>query len=122
MSLPSAETADGDLKYGQLLLALFRIIEPTAGQIFIDGVDITKIGLHDREFNVSPLCERDSHALSRKVRSAISIVPQSPDLFEGTLRDNIDPVGEHTDADIWVALDQVGLSPTHCSLAHNFFG
>jgi ATP-binding cassette, subfamily C (CFTR/MRP), member 1 len=41
------------------------------------------------------------------VRSAISIVPQSPDLFEGTLRENIDPVGEHSDADIWNALDQV---------------
>jgi ABC-type multidrug transport system fused ATPase/permease subunit len=41
------------------------------------------------------------------VRSAISIVPQSPDLFEGTLRENIDPVGEHSDVDIWIALDQV---------------
>ena len=44
------------------------------------------------------------------MRSAISIVPQSPDLFEGTLRENIDPVGEHSDADIWVALDQVYLN------------
>ena len=41
------------------------------------------------------------------VRSAISIVPQSPDLFEGTLRENIDPVGLYADADIWVALSQV---------------
>ena len=41
------------------------------------------------------------------MRSAISIVPQSPDLFEGTLRENIDPVGEHSDVDIWIALDQV---------------
>ena len=43
------------------------------------------------------------------MRSAISIVPQSPDLFEGTLRENIDPVGEHSDVDIWIALDQVYL-------------
>lgn len=41
------------------------------------------------------------------VRSIISIVPQTPDLFEGTLRDNIDPVGEYGDSDIWVALEQV---------------
>lgn len=41
------------------------------------------------------------------VRSAISIVPQSPDLFEGTIRENIDPMGVCTDADIWVALEQV---------------
>jgi ABC-type multidrug transport system fused ATPase/permease subunit len=37
----------------------------------------------------------------------MSIVPQSPDLFQGSLRENIDPAGEHSDADIWVALEQV---------------
>ncbi|KAJ7634168.1 P-loop containing nucleoside triphosphate hydrolase protein [Mycena polygramma] len=73
-----------------LLLALFRIIEATEGSIFIDGVDIKNIGLHD-------------------LRSSISIVPQMPDLFEGTLRENIDPIGEHDDADIWVALRQAHL-------------
>ncbi len=36
-------------------------------------------------------------------------MPQSPDLFEGTLRENIDPLGEHHDADIWVALGQAHL-------------
>jgi len=73
-----------------LLLALFRILEAAEGKIFIDGVDISTIGLHD-------------------LRSAISIVPQSPDLFEGTLRENIDPVGTYQDVDIWVALGQVHL-------------
>ena len=41
------------------------------------------------------------------VRSSIAIVPQSPDLFEGTIRENIDPIGEYSDVDIWQALDQV---------------
>ncbi|KAI0763773.1 metal resistance protein YCF1 [Trametes elegans] len=73
-----------------LLLSLFRIIEPASGSIFIDGVDIAKVGLHD-------------------LRSAISIVPQSPDLFEGTIRENIDPTGASSDAEIWVALEQTHL-------------
>jgi len=41
------------------------------------------------------------------VRSSISIVPQTPDLFEGTLRDNIDPLHAYTDHEIWMALEQV---------------
>ncbi|KAJ7126538.1 P-loop containing nucleoside triphosphate hydrolase protein [Mycena crocata] len=73
-----------------LLLALFRIIEGVEGSILIDGVDIQNIGLHD-------------------LRSSISIVPQMPDLFEGTLRENIDPIGQHDDVDIWVALGQAHL-------------
>ncbi|KAF7294499.1 hypothetical protein MKEN_01442500 [Mycena kentingensis (nom. inval.)] len=73
-----------------LLLALFRIIEPVEGSVVIDGIDISNIGLHD-------------------LRSAISIVPQSPDLFEGSLRLNIDPVEEHDDAEIWMALEQAHL-------------
>ena len=49
-----------------------------------------------------------AHDPRNPVRSAISIVPQSPDLFEGTIRENIDPMGVSSDADIWVALEQVG--------------
>ncbi|KAG1786652.1 P-loop containing nucleoside triphosphate hydrolase protein [Suillus variegatus] len=78
-----------------LLLTLFRIIEPASGAIFIDDVDITKLGLHD--------------CASFLMRSAISIVPQNPDSFEGTLRENVDPVGEHQDVDIRTALEHAHL-------------
>ncbi|EIN06055.1 multidrug resistance-associated ABC transporter [Punctularia strigosozonata HHB-11173 SS5] len=80
-----------------LLLALFRILEPATGTIYIDGVDITKQGLHD-------------------LRSAISIVPQSPDLFEGTMRENVDPTGAHSDDEIWTALSQAHLKEYISSL------
>lgn len=76
---------------------MFRILEPAEGTILIDRVDITKIGLHD-------------------LRSAMTIVPQSPDLFEGTVRENIDPVGEYQDADIWEALSQVISLLRRCAL------
>ena len=55
-----------------LTLALFRIIEPVTGTISIDGVDVSKLGLH-------------------KLRSRLTIIPQDPVLFSGTLRHNLDP-------------------------------
>lgn len=73
-----------------LTLALFRILEAAEGRILIDGVDVAQIGLHD-------------------LRSIISIIPQDPQLFEGTLRTNIDPTNAASDADIWQALTQAYL-------------
>ncbi|KAH9068492.1 ABC transporter [Lactarius deliciosus] len=68
-----------------IMIALFRIVELVSGSIKIDGVDISKLGLND-------------------VRNAISIIPQDPTLFSGSLRSNLDPFGQHDDARLWDAL------------------
>ncbi|KAI7805399.1 canalicular multispecific organic anion transporter 1 isoform X1 [Triplophysa rosa] len=65
---------------------LFRIIEAAEGQIFIDGIDISTLGLHD-------------------LRSRITIIPQDPVLFCGTLRMNLDPFEKFSDEDIWRVLE-----------------
>ncbi|CAG2179477.1 unnamed protein product [Oppiella nova] len=73
-----------------MALALFRIIEPTFGQIVIDGVDVTRIGLHD-------------------LWSKLTIIPQEPNLFAGTLRLNLDPFEEYSDEEMWTALERAHL-------------
>ncbi|KAL7747261.1 hypothetical protein RI367_007314 [Sorochytrium milnesiophthora] len=73
-----------------ITLSLFRIIEATAGSIEIDGQDISKVGLAD-------------------LRSRLTIIPQDPVLFQGTIRDNLDPLNKHDDAAVWRALEQANL-------------
>ncbi|XP_041672661.1 multidrug resistance-associated protein 1 isoform X2 [Cheilinus undulatus] len=69
-----------------LTLGLFRIIEAAEGSILIDGVDISKLGLHE-------------------LRSRITIIPQDPVLFSGSLRMNLDPFDSYSDDDVWRALE-----------------
>ncbi|KAK4714982.1 hypothetical protein R3W88_020889 [Solanum pinnatisectum] len=73
-----------------LIQTLFRIVDPAAGQIKIDGTNISSIGLHD-------------------LRSRLSIIPQDPTMFEGTVRSNLDPLEEHSDDQIWEVLDKCQL-------------
>ncbi|RMZ90758.1 hypothetical protein DV736_g2006, partial [Chaetothyriales sp. CBS 134916] len=84
-----------------LALALFRGLEAETGKIVIDGIDISQIGLQN-------------------LRQAITIVPQDPTLFSGTLRNNLDPFELYTDEEIFTALRRVQLisgSPTESGTA-----
>ncbi|XP_037660286.1 canalicular multispecific organic anion transporter 1 isoform X2 [Choloepus didactylus] len=65
---------------------LFRILEAAGGQITIDGIDIASIGLHD-------------------LRERLTIIPQDPILFSGSLRMNLDPFNKYSDEEIWKALE-----------------
>lgn len=73
-----------------LALSIFRFMEPTSGTIEIDGVDIHKIGLNT-------------------LRSRLTIIPQDPVLFSGTLRSNLDPFNSHTDAELWASIKRAHL-------------
>ncbi|CAF3238457.1 unnamed protein product [Rotaria sp. Silwood2] len=69
---------------------IFRMGTIVNGEIKIDNIDISTVGLDD-------------------IRRRISIIPQDPVLFTGTMRNNLDRFGDYSDAEIWYALEQVQL-------------
>ena len=73
-----------------LTVALFRLVEAAQGNIRIDGKKISDLGLHD-------------------LRSKLTIIPQDPVLFSGSLRMNLDPFSSHSDQQVWAALEQAHL-------------
>ncbi|KAL4914338.1 P-loop containing nucleoside triphosphate hydrolase protein [Aspergillus aurantiobrunneus] len=73
-----------------LTLALFRFLEARRGRIVIDGLDISQLKL-------------------KELRSRLAIIPQDPVLFSGTIRSNLDPFNEHTDEELYNALERVHL-------------
>ncbi|XP_053750439.1 multidrug resistance-associated protein 1 isoform X1 [Panthera pardus] len=89
-------TIDGGEKVGivgrtgagksSLTLGLFRINESAEGEIIIDDINIAKIGLHDLRFR-------------------ITIIPQDPVLFSGSLRMNLDPFSQYSDEEVWTSLE-----------------
>jgi ATP-binding cassette, subfamily C (CFTR/MRP), member 1 len=73
-----------------MLLALYRVFELDKGGIYIDGVNVASMTL-------------------KRLRRGLSIIPQEPVVFAGTVRTNLDPFGEHTDAELWQALKEANL-------------
>lgn len=65
-------------------------MEAHSGRILIDGVDISKLGLH-------------------ALRSKLTIIPQDPVLFSGSLRTNLDPFDIYSDDAVWRALEHAHL-------------
>uniref|UniRef100_A0A671TU31 ATP-binding cassette, sub-family C (CFTR/MRP), member 10 n=1 Tax=Sparus aurata TaxID=8175 RepID=A0A671TU31_SPAAU len=74
-----------------LFLALFRMVELDQGEILLDGLDVSTVGL-------------------AQLRSRLAIIPQDPFLFSGTIRENLDPCGRNPDQQLLDVLDQCHLS------------
>lgn len=73
-----------------IIASTFRLVDLFHGTIIIDGLDIASLPL-------------------QQLRSSLSIIPQDPVLFKGTIRSNLDPFDEHEDLELWEALRYTGL-------------
>lgn len=87
-----------------LISALFRLTgDGLEGEIVLDGIDTKLVGLHE-------------------LRPRISIIPQEPILFSASLRYNLDPFEQYTDAEIWGSLREVELGDAVSSLEFKVAG
>ncbi|XP_070409700.1 ATP-binding cassette sub-family C member 10 isoform X4 [Nothobranchius furzeri] len=82
-----------------MFLALFRMVELSQGQILLDHLDISTVGLS-------------------QLRSRLAIIPQDPFLFSGTIRENLDPCQRHQDQQLLDVLDQCHLSSVLSRIGH----
>uniref|UniRef100_A0A7S1T954 Probable ATP-dependent transporter ycf16 n=1 Tax=Compsopogon caeruleus TaxID=31354 RepID=A0A7S1T954_9RHOD len=80
-----------------LIMALFRMVELSSGQILLDGMNVRSLGL-------------------ATLRKNITIISQDPALFSDTIRSNVDPFHEHSDSEIWEAIERVSLKELVSSL------
>ncbi|XP_050393097.1 ATP-binding cassette sub-family C member 5 isoform X1 [Patella vulgata] len=78
-------------------MVLFRLVEAASGSIIIDSFDISKVSLEI-------------------LRSRLSIIPQDPVLFVGTIRYNLDPFGNHSDKELWEVLEKCHVKETIVNL------
>ena len=105
-------TGAGKSSIINILFLLFRLYDISNGKIFIDGQNIHELGLHT-------------------LRKKISIIPQNPFVFAGSIRDNLDPENLYSDEEIWDALDILELKKfiqnleknikTEINNSHNLF-
>lgn len=71
-----------------LTLALLRFLEPQSGSIYVDGLDLAAVRLHN-------------------VRSRIGIIPQDPVIFAGTVREVLDPFDQYDDQELRDAIEKI---------------
>ncbi|XP_053612286.1 ATP-binding cassette sub-family C member 10 [Plodia interpunctella] len=84
-----------------LIAAVLRLVPVASGKVFVDGVDITTLHLH-------------------ALRSRVGVIPQEPLIFSGSIRENLDPLRAHADAELWRALQSAGAA--QAARAHGGLG